>query len=689
MNNNTQPQVLWCFRRWSRKPWAAFAGMCRFKYGHLSVAMSIILLATQIAGAQTVDGDSIAQYRTLHLDAVSVTARHNGAAANSLWNVSQTRFLVDKKGKAPLGNPEAVLRLLPSVDIRERGGRSTQADIAIRGGSFDQTMVMLNGIDFSDARTGHQSHSLPVDLDLLGDIAVMEGATRPGALAGAVDFRTMPAYRRYLHTRLEGGAWGYGYGNVSGAYRAGEVQTFGAVSYRRSDGYRHNTDFWNLNAYARVMWDSPVAGFFDIQGGFQRREWGSNGFYSLKYPDQFESTLTGLASVKWTKTWRRLTLEATGSFRQNNDRFEMVRDDPSGIPFNYHTTWAVSGSLTAHYDWGRAGVTSPGVSYTDNTMLSTAMGETLENPSHSVPGLDGTLYPKRAARWVGSAWIGHRKDWRRVWLGGVGTLNRTPYGTAGAFTAEAGWRTGEVVTLRASALRSMRMPTFTELYYNVAIYHPNPNLRPETAMTYRLTAHAALLLKAVARAGWWDAEASVWYRRTRDVIDWEQRTGDKSDDIAGHWYSTQSNRLGTVGAELSVRYTAVYNWLRRASLSYGWLHSDMSVATDYISKYALDYMRHKLAGVVGIGFARDFTLTLTGSLYDRMGNYIAADDSIQGYRSYFLLDGRLSWEPSYPGRAGVELYLDGTNLLGTRYFDFGGLPMPGTWVSAGIVLTIR
>ncbi len=215
MKNNSQPESVWCFRRWSRKPWAAFAGICRFRYGHLSVAMSIILLATGIAGAQTAPGDTLEQYRTLHLDAVSVTARQTGAA--TLGQVSQTRFLVDQKGKAPLGNPEAVLRLLPSVDIRERGGRSTQADIAIRGGSFDQTMVMLNGIDFSDARTGHQSHSLPVDLDLLGDIAVMEGATRPGALAGAVDFRTTPAHPRYLRARLEGGAWGYGYGNVSGA----------------------------------------------------------------------------------------------------------------------------------------------------------------------------------------------------------------------------------------------------------------------------------------------------------------------------------------------------------------------------------------------------------------------------------------------------------------------------------------
>ncbi len=101
-------------------------------------------------------------------------------------------------------------------------------------------------------------------------------------------------------------------------------------------------------------------------------------------------------------------------------------------------------------------------------------------------------------------------------------------------------------------------------------------------------------------------------------------------------------------------------------------------------------MRHKVAAVVGVGFARDFTLTLTTSYYDREGSWLDAGGALSRYRPYVLLDGRLSWEPAYSGRrAGLELYLDGTNLTGTRYFDFGGLPMPGPWLSAGIVVTIR
>jgi iron complex outermembrane receptor protein len=289
-------------------------------------------------------------------------------------------------------------------------------------------------------------------------------------------------------------------------------------------------------------------------------------------------------------------------------------------------------------------------------------------------------------------WAGHGKWWSGGWLQGQATFNRTPYGTAPAFFAEAGVRPGRIVVLKASTLSSTRLPTFTELYYGSPGYHPDPNLRPERAITYRLTAMATSLSKQ------WSGEAAVWYRRTRDVIDWEQRP-DPDPAISGDWWSTQLNRLGTFGAEAGVRYSSDRGVLRRASLGYGYIDSEMTVTTGYISKYALDFMRHKVAGMASICFARDWALTLTGSYYDREGAYLVPDPadaskSLQrGYRPYVLVDGRLSWEPALARGGkhlrGVEFYLDGTNLLGADYFDFGGLPMPGTWLSAGVVITIR
>ncbi|MDE7344890.1 MAG: TonB-dependent receptor plug domain-containing protein, partial [Alistipes sp.] len=180
---NILPKQASCWRRWNRKGWSAFASLHRsVRIGVLSVGMSILLLATQGASAQ--DADTTAVLRELRIREVGVS----GSLAAPLRSVQSQTSLFDRKaqGSAPYQTLEAVLRTAPSVDLRERGGKGTQADISIRGGSFDQTMVLLNGIDFTDARTGHQSHSLPVDLECISGVDLLEGIPGVGAYAGAV-----------------------------------------------------------------------------------------------------------------------------------------------------------------------------------------------------------------------------------------------------------------------------------------------------------------------------------------------------------------------------------------------------------------------------------------------------------------------------------------------------------------------
>ena len=129
-----------CFRRWSRKGWAAFASLHRHvTIGVLAVTMSILLLATQHASAH--DADTAAVLKTLRIDEVGIS----GSQSAPTRNVQSQTPLFDRKAQAaaPVQTLESALRLAPSVDIRERGGKGMQADIFIRGGSFDQTMVSL------------------------------------------------------------------------------------------------------------------------------------------------------------------------------------------------------------------------------------------------------------------------------------------------------------------------------------------------------------------------------------------------------------------------------------------------------------------------------------------------------------------------------------------------------------------
>ena len=349
---NIQTKQYPCFKRWSRKNWSVFASLHRYvTIGVLSVGMSILLLATQGASAQTVDTTAV--LKTLRIREVGVTGSQTAPARNAQSHTP----LFDRKAQAPapVQTLEAALRLAPSVDVRERGGKGTQADIFIRGGSFDQTMVLLNGIDFTDARTGHQSHALPVDLDCISAVELIDGVPGVGAYAGAVNIRTAPLRPTYLRLEASGGQYSYGYGNLSGAVSAGRFSVLGAASYRRSDGYRHNTDFSNYNAFVRATYDGGRAGFFDLQAGWQDRDFGSNGFYAAYNPDQWEHTATALGSLRWLKTAGRFSLGAAASYRKNFDRYDWTR----GTAMNRHNTDNVGAKLWADCDWA-AGVTTVG-----------------------------------------------------------------------------------------------------------------------------------------------------------------------------------------------------------------------------------------------------------------------------------------------------------------------------------------
>ena len=655
-----------CFRRWKRHNYAAFESLHRtVKIGVLSVAMSIILHTT--AAADNYGADSTV-YRSFAIDGVGVVTDRQTPTRSA---ASQTQlFNRDRVAAAPAQTLESVMRNSPAIDVRERGGKSVQADISIRGGSFDQTMVLLNGIDFTDARTGHQSHSLPVDVECVGEMALIDGVSGVGAYSGAVDIRTRPLMPQYLRIEGSGGQHGYAYGSLSGAVTKERFSLLAAGSYRRSDGYIHNTDFANWNGFVRANYDSERAGFFDLQAGYQNRAFGSNGFYAAYNRDQFEATQTALASLRWMRSWGRFTLGASASYRMNLDRYDWTR----GTPMNRHVTDNAGAGIRGDYRWA-AGTTSLGADYVYNHIFSTNLG-------HQLPSPHGD-YTHADSRNVVNAWLRHVKHWQRADLTASAGASVTPYGTSALWSVAGGYMPAEGLRIEAGVAQSMRLPTFTDLYYSSPAHINNPDLRPEKAVTARLGADY--------RRGRWHVGALGYYRYGRDIIDWVWRP-----ELGSKWHSEQESRLDTFGAELSGGYESD-GWLRSVTLAYGYISTDK--LGDVITSSVLDYMRHKAVASIEVAFLRRFTLSLTGSVCDRFGSYthyvrdesgnaVKDDDGnyvteSRPFRPYFTLDGRLSWSKGV-----VRLYVDATNITSARRFDFGGLELPGCWVTAGAVVTI-
>ncbi len=647
-----------CFRRWNRKGWSVFASLHRqVTIGVLSVSMSILLLSAQHVAAQEADSTVV---RSLRIDEVGIS----GSQSSPMRNVLAVTPLFDRKAQAaaPVQTLEAALRLTPSIDLRERGGKGAQADISIRGGSFDQTMVLLNGIDFTDARTGHQSHSLPVDLEAISAIELVDGLPGVGAYAGAVNIRTAPLMPDYLRFDASGGSYGYGYANLSGAVTGQRFSLLGAVSYRRSDGYRHNTDFDNCNAFVRATWETQRAGYFEFQTGYQTREFGSNGFYAAYNPDQWERTSTALASLRWRKEVGRFSVGASASYRKNFDRYDWTR----GTAMNRHNTDNVGAGLWADCRWS-GGVTSLGGNYAYNHIYSTNLGELLDAP-HGV-------YTHGKARHTGNVWVRHTVQGRRFDAAASAGISLTPYGESALWSLSGGFRPMAEFYVKAGISQSMRLPTFTDLYYSSPAQINNLDLVPEHAVTYHID------VDYTKRC--WSFRAAAYYRAGRDIIDWVRR-----EEMGGKWHSEQTSRLNTYGVELTGVYATDEGFLRRAALSYSYTTTDRN--TDVEAQSAMDFMRHKAALSVEVRFLRRISFALTGSVYDRNGSYtdypIAGNSQVKtlrDFKPYFLLDGRLSWAKGI-----CRLYVDATNLTDTRYCDMGGIPLPGTWITGGMTLTI-
>lgn len=598
---------------------------------------------------------------TVALNEVSVTGKQWNNARQS---ISQTPvYNRTAMSSAPVQTIEGALKLSPAVDVRERGGKGVQTDFLVRGGSFDQSMVLLNGINFTDPRTGHQSHSLPVDIDIVSNISVIDGVTGVGAYSGAVDIVTAPLRSRYLSAQLSGGRHDYLYGNMHGNYSSEHFSVMAMGSVRHSGGYIHNTDFTNYNAYANARYHSRRVGTIQAQAGYQHRSFGANGFYSRKYPDQYETTSTALGSIKWQHTLNRLSLRANFNYRYNTDCYELIKNDESLVPFNHHITYNTGAALGASYDWLKAGETSIDIDLTRNKILSTVLGEPCK--PHII---DGISYNHKKTRTIINAIARHSVTFNTLTVMAAAGLSHSNYGNDALWSFGLNYGLNDSWRVGGGVVESMRLPTFTDLYYTSTGYESDRNLVPEHATTYNLSANYS--------HGNWSANAYAYYRHGRNVIDWIKPEG------SDNWHSMQITQINTCGVELTGAYTTS-TWLRRVALSYGHITQSSRSGKNVISAIAFDYLRNKASFILDIAPIKRFTISATGTLFDRIGNYIDGSGNVHAYSPFFLLDAKITYTQSW-----WQLYIEDTNLTGTRYYDYGGLKMPGSWLSGGLIITI-
>ena len=686
--NKRQPLV---FRHFGNKGYSLFACLGREVVCSVLSVATLTYASAESVSTQPVVADSVATTtaREQLLDEVAVTGSR---APLTRSQAARMVTVLDRSDiqQAPVQSVNDLLKYAVGVDVRQRGPIGAQTDISVRGGTSEQIIILLNGINICDPQTGHNVMDLPVDLSEIVRIEVIEGPAGrvygTSSLVGAINIVTRPAAATSADATIEGGS--FGYGKVSGRANIanGKWNNQLSAAYSRSDGYSRskagslNTDFSGSKAFYQGHYeDDDVSVGWHL--GIADKGWGSSTFYASprwQADDQYEHTTKTYAAIQAETKRGRLHLHPTLYWNQHRDRYEGYRGQPDIMKYNYNRTDIYGLTLNSYFDWV-AGRTAFGAELRNEDLVSGNLGEPLSRPHH-IHGTDRD-YTLGINRTNISAHLEHNLLLRDFTLSaGIVAVKNTwsdmrPTIYPGI---DASYRAGSHWTLHASYNTSLRMPSFTEMYYKLQGYSADPHLKPEEMR--------AVEVGATMSYDWLTANATLWHHHGRNMIDWIMDTS-KGDEAV--WQSVNHTRLNSNGAELSARIDfatmlPTQQVLRSLIVSYSYIDQSKDLEPNLVSQYALEYLRHKLVAGLQMHLVSRLDLGVNLRWQDRVGQYTDFDNNVCDYEPYALVDARLTWQAN-----GYKLYLEANNLAGTSYVDYGHVPQPGTWVVAGLSISLR
>ncbi len=673
------------FHKFSRKNYALFSCLGReVRIGVLSVATlgsAAPLMAENslaIAGAET---PAAADSTGTVLEEAEVRASRAPLAAEVAARqvATLTRRDLDAAGVTSIND---VLKLAAGVDVRQRGGFGIQTDISIDGGTFDQITILVNGIPVSNPQTGHNAADFPVNISDIERVEILHGAASrvfgSQAFSGAINVVTRAGGSR-LDFSAEGGSYGTAMASARTAWHTGRnFSTSLSGSYQRSDGAVSNGEFSGGKVFWQGRYDDATFRL-DAQAGATINDFGANTFYSAAYPNQWEATRRYLLSVKG-ETKGRVHVAPAFSWLRSTDHYQLTKDSPQGE--NFHRGDVYVFGLNAWTAWC-LGRTAIGTELREEGIYSTNLGHVMDaSEQFPVHGGNGINYTRRDNRTNISFFAEHNVVLRQwTFSAGVMAQHNSSAGRGYSFYpgVDISWRPTGSWRVFASWNRSMRLPTFTDLWYKSPTQEGNIGLRPEECSVFRVG--TAFGRHAVS------VSAEAYFNRGTHMIDWVMYT---PDDI----YHATSFNLDNMGAKVSAavdfdRWLGRKQPLSRFTVAYAYIHQHRRNGTDYFkSNYALEYLRHKLTATLDHRVAGRLSAIWTLRVQEREGAYLlyrnaVSTGELRPYGAHALLDCRLKWTaPRY------SLFVDLTNLTARRYFDLGNVRQPGFMAMGGVKFSL-
>ena len=540
---------------------------------------------------------------------------------------------------SPATNLAELLQQEAGIDIRRQGIYGMQADLYIRGGSFDQTLLLIDGIKVEDPQTGHHTLNIALPLEVIKRIEIIKGpAARifgQNAFTGAINIVTKTNGDLKNNVGFQLGSYNQQHATATLGKSLDNTNVMGHASINSSEGYRYNTDFQNQNYFLKSSFNTKTTPI-DVIATFSERKFGGNQFYAIDAKEQYEETQSSLVGISTIIKRGDLKISPQLYWKRNQDMYLYIRNNPS-VYRNLHISNKVGIQINSSYS-SSIGVTGFGIDVAKVKMNSNRLGN--------------------RERWMGNFFLEHRfslLDNKLDVTPGVAVNYFSEFDFNAFPGIDLGYRINDSFRVYANAGYTYRVPTYNDLYYVGRQDIGNENLVPERAISEEIG------LKYFGDK--LTASVAFFNRDSDNLIDY---TKENEDD---KWQSNNLKRLNSNGieAQLSSPFK-LGQYTQSLSLGYTYLNEDLGTVKSNFSKYIINSLNQHLTANIKTQFSKNFSQSVVYKFADRANG-----------ENYSVVDVQLKLMINT-----LELTLTGNNIFNASYIETGIVPMPKGNVLVGL-----
>ena len=536
-------------------------------------------------------------------------------------------------------NVADLLQQVTGVDIRRRGTGGGQSDLYIRGGGFDQTLLLIDGIKMDDAQTGHHTMNAALPIEVIERIEIIKGpAARifgQNAFTGAINIITKKRLNNKVSINVEAGSFGQLNASATLGKETENSSIIAHLGALTSDGYRNNSDYNNQNYFLKGIFNKKkqpievIATFFD-------KKFGAENFYTTNETfNEYEETQNSLLGVSTTFNSNKFKVTPRIYWRRGQDMFLLRRDDP-GFYRNFHITNKIGVETNASYA-SNTGITGFGVDFSRFSIQSNNLGERV--------------------RTMANVFLEHRFK--------LGAFDITPGIAATYFSdfkfnvfpgLDIGVQVSDKVRVYGNVGYTFRAPTFTDLYYNDPVTSGNSNLEPEKAFAQEIGVKYS--------DNKFSGSLAFFNRDSEDLIDYVRPNTDASIFTAAN-----IAEVSTQGVEFESAYKfKMKNYNQILTFGYTYLNDDILDQDKELSRYSLNTLKHQ--------FITRFTSQIFKNVHQ---NIIYKHAERTTGTSYNVWDASLIVDFNK-----FTFALTANNIFNAEYIESGFVPMPPNNILFGL-----